>query len=152
MNNLGMIIDVSHLSDGGFYDVSKNSRKPFVASHSNARAISNHPRNLTDDMIRTLALSGGVMGINFEKHFLGHNNLSRIEDMLAHIQHIKNIGGIDCISLGTDFDGISNKGLEVKNIGEIEKLSMALSKNNFSEEEIEKIFYKNALRVIKEVL
>jgi membrane dipeptidase len=152
MNTLGMIIDVSHLSDGGFYDVAKNSQKPFVASHSNARVISNHPRNLTDDMIRTLALSGGVMGINFEKHFLGHNDLSRTCDMLAHIRHIKNIGGIDCISLGTDFDGISSKGLEIKNIGEIDKLSRALSKNNFSEEEIEKIFYKNALRVIKEVL
>jgi membrane dipeptidase len=152
MNNLGMIIDVSHLSDGGFYDVAKNSKKPFVASHSNARAISNHPRNLTDDMIRILANKGGITGINFEKHFLGHNELSRIEDMIAHINHIKNIGGIDCISIGTDFDGISNKGLEIKNIGEIEKLSMALGKNNFSEEEIDKIFYKNAIRVIKDVL
>ena len=152
MNNLRMIIDVSHLSDGGFYDVAKNSKKPFVASHSNARAISNHPRNLTDDMIRILARCGGVMGINFEKSFLGNNELSRISDMISHIVHIKNIGGIDCISIGSDFDGISNKGLEINNIGEIEKLSMALSKNNFSDAEIEKIFYKNALRVIKEVL
>jgi len=152
MNNLGMIIDVSHLSDGGFYDVAKHSKKPFVASHSNARAISNHPRNLTDDMIRTLAEKGGIMGINFEKHFLGHNEFSRVEDMVTHISHIKNVGGIDCISIGTDFDGISNLGLEIKNIGEIEKLSIALNKNNFSEEEIEKIFYKNAIRVIKEIL
>ena len=152
MNTLGMIIDVSHLSDGGFYDVVKHSKKPFVASHSNARAISNHPRNLTDDMIRILAEKGGVMGINFENHFLGHNELSRVEDMVTHIRHIKNIGGIDCISIGSDFDGISDEGLEIKNIGEIEKLSIALDKNNFSEDEIEKIFYKNAIRVIKEVL
>ena len=152
MNTLGMIIDVSHLSDGGFYDVAKHSKKPFVASHSNARVISNHPRNLTDDMIKILSEKGGIMGINFEKHFLGHNELSRVEDMISHITHIKNIGGIDCISIGTDFDGISNLGLEIKNIGEIEKLSIALNKNNFSEEEIEKIFYKNAIRVIKEVL
>lgn len=152
MNTLGMIIDVSHLSDGGFYDVAKYSKKPFVASHSNARVISNHPRNLTDDMIKILSEKGGIMGINFEKHFLGHNELSRVEDMISHIKHIKNIGGIDCISIGSDFDGISNLGLEIKNIGEIEKLSIALNKNNFSEEEIEKIFYKNAIRVIKEVL
>jgi membrane dipeptidase len=152
MNTLGMIIDVSHLSDGGFYDVAKYSKKPFVASHSNARAISNHPRNLTDDMIRILAEKGGIMGINFEKYFLGHNELSRIQDMISHIEHIKKVGGIDCISIGTDFDGIGNQGLEIKNIGEVEKLSIALSKNNFSEEEIDKIFYKNAIRVIKEVL
>ena len=152
MNNLGMIIDVSHLSDGGFYDVAKYSNKPFVASHSNAREITNHPRNLTDDMIKILANKGGIMGINFEKHFLGHNELSRIEDMIAHINHMKNIGGIDCISIGTDFDGISKQGLEIKNIGEIEKLLIALSKNNFSGEEIDKMFYKNAIRVIKDVL
>lgn len=152
MNNLGMLIDVSHLSDGGFYDVAKHSKKPFVASHSNARAISNHPRNLSDDMIRILAQKGGVMGINFEKHFLGHNELSRVEDMIAHITHIKNVGGIDCISIGTDFDGIDSVGLEIKDIGEIHILWAALSNNSFSEEEIEKIFYKNALRVIKEVL
>lgn len=152
MNKLGMIIDVSHLSDGGFYDVAKYSNKPFVASHSNSRTISNHPRNLTDDMIRILAQKGGIMGINFEKYFLGHNELSRTCDMVAHITHIKNIGGIDCISIGTDFDGISTHGLEIRNIGEIEKLSIALSKNGFNEEEIDKIFYKNAIRVIKEVL
>ena len=152
MNTLGMIIDVSHLSDGGFYDVAKCSKRPFIASHSNARAISNHPRNLTDDMIRILAEKGGTMGINFEKLFLGHNELSRVEDMVAHIAHIRNVGGINCISIGTDFDGISSLGLEIKNIGEIEKLSTALNKNNFSEGEIEKIFYKNAIRVIKDVL
>ena len=152
MNRLGMIIDVSHLSDGGFYDVAKNSKKPFVASHSNARTISNHPRNLTDDMIRILAEKGGIMGINFEKHFLGHNDLSRVEDMISHITHIKNVGGIDCISIGSDFDGISSRGLEIKNIGEIEKLSIALKKNNFSDEEVEKILYKNAIRVIKDIL
>ncbi|MBZ9636258.1 dipeptidase [Clostridium sp. FP1] len=152
MNNLGMIIDVSHLSDGGFYDVANYSKKPFVASHSNSRSISNHPRNLTDDMIKVLAARGGVMGICFEKQFLGSNEFSRVEDMACHISHIKNVGGIDCISIGSDFDGISNQGLEIKNIGEIEKLSIALNKNNFSSEEMDKIFYKNAIRVIKEVL
>jgi len=152
MNRLGMIIDVSHLSDGGFYDVANYSKKPFVASHSNSRTISNNSRNLTDDMIKILADSGGIMGICFEKHFLGNNELSKVCDMVAHIAHIRNVGGINCISIGSDFDGISNQGLEIKNISEIEKLSNALNKNNFSSEEIDKIFYKNAIRVIKEVL
>ncbi len=72
MNKLRMIIDVSHLSDGGFYDVVRYSKSPFVASHSNARTITNHPRNLTDDMIKILSNKGGVMGINL-KNFLGQS-------------------------------------------------------------------------------
>ncbi|ABK61430.1 MULTISPECIES: dipeptidase [Clostridium] len=150
MNNLNMIIDVSHLSDGGFYDVAKYSKAPFVASHSNARSITNHSRNLTDDMIKTLANKGGVIGINFFGEFLGGGKFSRINDMLTHIKHIKNIGGIEVISLGSDFDGIDSI-LEIDNIGEIHKLIDALKVNGFTENDIEKICYKNALRIIKEI-
>ncbi|MBK5240011.1 dipeptidase [Clostridium sp.] len=151
MNSLGMIIDVSHLSDKGFYDVANLSSKPFVASHSNARSITSHCRNLSDEMIKVLAHKGGVMGINFEKSFLGTEPLSRVEEMVAHINHIKNIGGIDVIAIGTDFDGISD-GLQIENIGQINKLILGLQQNHFSEAEIEKIFYKNAMRVIKATL
>lgn len=151
MNSLGMIIDVSHLSDSGFYDVAKLSSKPFVASHSNARSLTPHCRNLSDEMIKILAGKGGVMGINFEKSFLGNEPLSRVEEMVAHIKHIKNVGGIDVIAIGTDFDGISD-GLEIENIGQINKLILGLQQNNFSEAEIEKILYKNATRVIKDTL
>lgn len=151
MNRLGMLIDVSHLSDQGFYDVARLSSKPFIASHSNARAIKNHSRNLDDNMIKTLSEKGGVMGICFERDFLGESEKARIEDMIKHIKHIKNIGGIDVIALGSDFDGCHPDG-EISNIGEIEKLSYALKDNNFTEDEIDKIFYRNALRVIKDVL
>lgn len=151
MNNLSMLIDVSHLSDKGFYDVARLSKKPFIASHSNSRTITNHPRNLTDEMIKILSQKGGVIGINFEKSFLGKNVPAKVSDMINHIKHIKNIGGIDVISIGSDFDGIELPS-EINNIGEIDKLSSELKKNNFSEEEIEKIFYKNALRVIKDTL
>ncbi|KEI06120.1 dipeptidase [Clostridium botulinum] len=150
MNNLNMIIDVSHLSDGGFYDVAKYSKAPFVASHSNSRSITNHPRNLTDDMIKIISEKGGIIGINFFGEFLGGGNFSKIEDMLHHIDHIKNIGGIDVLSLGSDFDGIDSI-LEIPNIGKIDKLIHALKLHGFSENDIEKIFYKNALRLIKEV-
>lgn len=150
MNRLKMIIDVSHLSDRGFYDVINYSKAPFVASHSNARAITNHPRNLDDKMIKLLANKGGVMGINFYGSFLGGGEFSRVDDMIRHIKHIKNVGGIDVLSLGSDFDGIDST-LEIENIGKIHKLIYALEKNNFTSEEIDKILYKNTLRILKEV-
>lgn len=150
MNNLHMMIDVSHLSDKGFYDVAKYSKAPFLASHSNARAITNNPRNLTDDMIKTLANKGGIIGLNFFGEFLGGNKFSRVEDMLTHIKHIINIGGIDVLSLGSDFDGI-NSILDIEDIGQIHKLVKALKENNYSDDSIEKIFYKNALRFMKDI-
>ena len=154
MNRLGMIIDVSHLSDGGFYDVARLSRKPFVASHSNSRTCTMHERNLTDDMIRLLAEKGGIMGLNIESFFLNEGEpttISTVGDMVRHLKHIRNIGGIDVMAIGTDFDGTMHSS-EISHIGEMEKLSSALKKNLFSEEEIDKIYYKNALRIIKEVL
>ena len=151
MNRIGVLIDVSHLSDKGFYDVARESKKPFIASHSNARSVKNHPRNLTDDMIKVLSECGGVMGINFERDFLGDSENARIIDMIKHIKHIKNVGGIDVIALGSDYDG-SHPGYEIEHIGQIEKLAHSLKANGFTEGEIEKIFYKNALRVIKDVL
>ena len=151
MNELGMIIDVSHLSDQGFYDVANLSKKPFIASHSNARAILDHGRNLTDDMIRQLAEKGGIMGINFYGSFLNPSGESKVDDMVAHMKHIYNIGGIDVLAIGTDFDGIECS-LEIANIGEIHKLMDALMKSGFTAAEIDKIFYKNSLRVMQECL
>lgn len=151
MNELGMIIDVSHLSDGGFYDCIKHSKKPIIASHSNARAITNVPRNLTDEMMSLLADKGGIMGLNFCPHFLGDGETSRVEDMVRHVKHIKNKAGIDVLALGTDFDGIDGE-LEIGNISEINKLLIALERAGFRTNEIEKISYLNAERIIKECL
>ncbi len=151
MNRLGMLIDVSHMSDKGFYDVARLSEKPFVASHSNARTITGHLRNMTDDMIRLLSEKGGIMGITFPKQFLGTKDISLVEDMIIHIKHIKQIGGIDVLAIGTDLDGTKPK-LEIDNIGSIGKLLHGLEQAGFSTTELEKIFHKNALRVIKEVL
>ncbi|MBW6409885.1 dipeptidase [Clostridium weizhouense] len=148
---LGMILDVSHLSDEGFYDLVRFSKQPFIASHSNAREITNHPRNLTDEMIKLLANNGGVMGINFCSDFLGTEKISSLEEIITHIKHIKNIGGIDVIALGSDFDGIDNE-VEIENCSEFNKLYKYLKINGFKESEIEKIFYKNAFRVFNDVL
>ncbi|MFA6940891.1 MAG: dipeptidase [Clostridiaceae bacterium] len=150
MNHYKMLIDVSHLNDSGFNDVLNLSKYPVLASHSNSRAVKGHSRNLGDDMIRKLAGSGGVMGLNFCSGFMGENEVTKIEDMKKHINHIKNVGGIDVLALGSDFDGISNQ-VEIKNASEMDKLHSAL-KGELSEDDIEKIYYKNALRVIKDVL
>ena len=148
---LGIIPDASHLSDGGFYDLIKTCRKPFIASHSNARAVTNHPRNLTDDMIRMLADKGGVMGLNFCSDFLGKNKIASIEEIVCHAKHIKNIGGVDVLCLGSDFDGILNE-VEIENSSQFNKLYDGLKNINFTDDEIEKVFYKNALRVFSETL
>lgn len=148
---MGIIPDVSHLSDKGFYDVLNTCTKPFVASHSNARSITNHPRNLTDDMIRKLSDKGGVMGLNFCSDFLGDKDYASLEDIVKHAKHIKKVGGIDVLSLGSDFDGIDNK-VEFDNAGNYSMLYNELKKNKFTEDDIEKIFYKNVIRVFKETL
>lgn len=151
MNSLGMVIDVSHLNDAGFYDVVKYSKKPFVASHSNSRTVRNVSRNLTDDMIKKLSLCGGVTGLNFCLNFMGDGDITTINHMIEHIKHIVNVGGMEVMALGSDFDGIGNK-VEIEDASKMGDLAWALNKAGFSEDSIEKIFYKNALRVIKDVM
>lgn len=149
MEKVGIIPDASHLSDGGFYDLVEICKKPFIATHSNSREIMNHPRNLTDDMIKLLSNKGGVMGLNFCSSFVGENEVTSISDLVKHAKHIRNVGGIDVLALGSDFDGIENE-VEIKDTSEMNKLYYALNKEGFSEDDIEKIFYKNIIRVLKE--
>ncbi|MEG1781768.1 MAG: dipeptidase [Oscillospiraceae bacterium] len=152
MNDLGIIVDVSHLSDGGFYDVAKYAKKPFVATHSNARSISPHTRNLTDDMIKILGNTGSVTGLNFAPGFMDPDTNAMhtpISHIVKHAKYLASLGGIDCVGLGTDFDGIYGT-QEISNSAMIPLLWDALAKEGFHESEIEKIAYKNVLRVIKE--
>lgn len=151
MNNLGMIVDVSHLGDDGFWDVVKYSKAPFVASHSNARSLCGHTRNLTDDMIRALADKGGVTGINFCGDFLNENGKSRVEDMVRHMKHIKNVGGIGVLGLGTDYDGIDGD-LELNNCSTMQRLAEEMEKQGFTHKEVEQVFHENVLNLYKEVL
>lgn len=151
MEELGMIVDVSHLSDGGFYDVARVMKKPFVASHSNARTLCGHQRNLTDPMIKALAQHGGVAGLNFCPAFLDEKNGSTVDAMIAHIRHMIHVGGEDVVALGTDFDGIGGP-LEIAHTGEMLKLRDGLEKSGFTGRVIDKLWSQNAVRVMKEVL
>lgn len=151
MNDLGMIIDVSHLSDQGTLDTIKHSKSPIIASHSNARSVKHHSRNLTDELIKGIANTGGVVGLNFWNELLGTKRTSRIEDMIRHLDHHRDLGGDDVIAIGTDYDGISGE-LEIPNVGDMGNLGLALNKKGYSDDVIEKLFYKNAERVILGVL
>lgn len=156
MERLGMIIDVSHLSDAGFYHVLENTTKPFVASHSNARGVCNHVRNLSDDMIRKLAQRGGVLGMNYCPSFLENvdreeDAVGSISDIIKHIKYVTNVGGYECVGLGSDFDGIPAR-KDLQDASYLPLLAEALEKEGFKHHEIEAIFYKNVLRVYKEVL
>ncbi|MBQ8293612.1 MAG: dipeptidase [Bacilli bacterium] len=150
MNRLGMVIDCSHLGDKGFYDVIKYSTKPIVCSHSCSRTICNHVRNMTDDMLLKLKMNGGVVGINYCHDFIKEDNsFSTVKDVVKHIVYIKNLIGIDYIGLGSDFDGIGNSDIELKDASLMGLLLDELRNQGFSEEDIDKICYKNVLRVFK---
>lgn len=152
MNDLGMLVDVSHMSDGGFWDVIHTSKKPVVASHSCARSLCNHPRNLTDEMLRVLGEKGGLAALNFYPAFIREDQKASKEDLAAHIKHMINVAGMDAVAIGTDFDGFEGGELEIDKTGKMSLLYHTLKKEGFTEEQLEKIWFGNVMRVIKEVV
>ena len=145
MNDLGIIIDVSHLSEAGFYDVAAHSKKPFAASHSCCRTLKNHPRNLTDRQLKTLADHGGVVGVNFYDQFLGNlNGHTTIESITQHVLYIKEKAGIESICLGSDFDGIESS-LEFQDYAGFPAIIAALEQV-LTDDEIDRICSGNFLR------
>ncbi len=147
-NEKGVIVDVSHLSDGGLWDVIGLADK-VVATHSNSRAVTPNNRNLTDEMIRSLADKGGVVGLNFCSSFLTSDNSheSRISDMVIHVKHLLNTGGEDILALGSDFDGIGGI-LEVDGPDKFPCLYEALHQAGISHSVLEKMWKKNILRLL----
>lgn len=153
MDRLGMVIDVSHISEKGFYDVAETTVNPFIASHSNAKALSGHSRNLTDDQFRVLMKKGGVTGMNMYNSFLTENGKrATIDTVVAHIEHFAALGGIDNIGMGTDFDGIDVAPEGINGARDLYKLFDRLVSLNYTQEQIDKISYKNMERVFMEVL
>lgn len=105
LENRKIAVDVSHLNDPGFWDVVACAKKPFAASHSNARAVCGHPRNLTDDQFRAIRDAGGVAGLNFCRRFVVEEGDPTPEQLLAHVDHWLDLDGQDAVALGTDYDG-----------------------------------------------
>jgi len=149
MNKLGIIIDVSHLSEGGFDDVAKHSDKPFTASHSCCTALCDVSRNLTDRQLKLLGDKGGVCGINFAPLFLEKDSMfAKTETVVRHAQHIADKAGIDAVAFGSDFDGIPGE-LEFVGCEGMPQVIDAMCKV-FHESQVEKICSSNALRLIRE--
>lgn len=152
MEALGMIPDVSHMSDEGIEDMLNITTKPFVASHSNARSLCSHQRNLTDEFLKRMGNKGCVIGANFFSRFLREDaEYTETAWIAEHILHMVNVAGSESVGLGSDFDGIGC-GLEMEDCAGMQTLADALSKRGMSQEQIEKVFYKNVLRLYKEVL
>lgn len=151
MNELGMVADVSHLSEGGFWDVAKHSKKPFAASHSDARALCDHSRNLSDEQLRAMGERGCVVGTNYYSYFLAKGcDHSRICDIVRHMDYMRQKAGIDAVALGSDFDGMDCT-LELADCSHLPRLVDALSQR-FTDGEIEKICWTNVLRLFRDVI
>lgn len=192
MNRLGMIVDISHVSDKTFYDTLAVTTKPVIASHSSCRALSDFPRNMSDDMLRALARNGGVIGINFGGGFLSQKDADEykkriadrgalqpsgagreldsfakeefisgylkmrptaatLDDVVAHIDHVVKVAGIDHAGIGSDFDGISSVPAGLEDISRMPYLTAALLKRGYKEADIKKILGGNHLRVLRAV-
>ena len=156
MERLGIVVDTAHISDKGFYDVLEHSKKPFVDSHTNARSIFDHTRNLSDDMIKKMGERGCVAGVNFCCEFMKDLKKEEygvsFELAVNHIKHLINKGGEDCVGFGSDYDGISSQGLAMADASYMPLFVDEMKRQGFSDDLIEKIFYKNVLRVYKEIL
>jgi membrane dipeptidase len=152
MNDLGMMVDISHVSDKTFYDVLKVSRVPVIASHSCAKKFANVPRNMTDDMIRDLAKNGGVMHINFHVGFLDdvqepRPSLMRVAD---HIDYVKSLVGVDHVGIGSDFDG-ARMPVGLEGVDLLPHLTAELLRRGYTEVELAKVLGENTLRVMEAV-
>ncbi len=151
INDLGMMIDVSHLSTKSFWDVVDISQQPIIASHSNAYAICPHPRNLEDTQIEAIASKGGVVGINFNPPFLAKHTAD-ISHIIKHIEYIAELVGIDVIAFGSDFDGIGALPNGVKGPETFICIIDELLKLNYSEDDVKKVCHGNFLRVMEKIL
>lgn len=152
MNRLGMLVDVSHLSEKSFWDVQEVSSAPIIASHSNSRVLCRHPRNLDDEQLKAIKSSNGVIGINLYPHFLNDAGHASIDDILRHIEHIAAVTGEDHIGLGADFDGIECLPEGIQGIQEVDKILERLLALNYSQQFIDKFAGANFLRVIRQVI
>ena len=148
MNRLGIMVDLSHAGEKSFYDALELSKTPIVCSHSSCRALCDHPRNLTDDQMRALAQHGGVMQVTLYNGFLVKDGEATLDDAMRHVDHAIEVMGIDHVGLGTDFDGDGGiRGLASSS--ELMNYTRELLRRHYSEEDIQKLWGGNFLRVMR---
>jgi membrane dipeptidase len=155
-----MMVDISHVADKTFFDALETSEAPIIASHSACRALTNAPRNMTDDMIRALAKKGGVIQMNIYCNFISQKSAdapkdapvrATLDDLVAHIDHVRQIAGIDAIGIGTDFDGITCTPEGLDDVSKFPNLTRALLRKGYSPSDIRKIYGGNTLRLMRDV-
>jgi membrane dipeptidase len=172
MNRLGMMVDISHVSDKTFWEALEISTAPIFASHSSCRSISNIPRNMSDEMIVALAKKGGVIQINFGCEFLSQKSAdttpwtnpalkgkqaaagvtpATLEDVVRHIRHVVRIAGIDAVGIGSDYDGVGCTPVGLEDVSKFPALTRRLLEEGFSETDIRKIYGENLLRMMRQV-
>jgi len=152
MNELGILVDVSHINEASFWDVVDTSIAPIIASHSNAKKMCHHQRNLTDCQFAALIKNGGVAGINLCPPFLNESGIADMDDILRHIEHFMSLGGENNIGIGADFDGISATPKGVGGVEDLGKIFEALLSKNYSETQVKKIAGLNFLRVLENIM
>jgi membrane dipeptidase len=152
MNRLGMMVDISHVADDTFYSALAASQAPMIASHSSCRALTDNPRNMTDDMIAKLAAKGGVIQINFYCTFVKQQaDPPTIADVVDHIDHAVKIAGIDHVGIGSDFDGIECAPVGLQSVADFPHLTKALLERGYSHAQIAQLYGGNTLRLMREV-
>ena len=149
MNRLGVIVDVSHLSDPGFWDVVRLTQAPIMASHSNSRALHFHPRNLTDDQFTAIMELSGTVGLNMAAQFLADD--PTLDHLVRVLEHFLDLGGEDTVALGGDWDGIQRAPAGVRDITAWADFYRLLEGRGYSQALLDKLFYKNLMRVVEQV-
>ena len=145
LERLGVYADVSHLSDPGFWDVFRMTERPMVASHSDARALCPHRRNLTDDMFRAVRDTGGVVGLNLYRDFVGGASM---DALVAHAEHFLSLGGEKTLCIGGDLDGSRTLAAGMRGMEDVPQLYRALEKRGYGKALLEDIFWNNLRRLL----
>jgi membrane dipeptidase len=148
MNRLGILVDLAHVSERGFWEALDLSKKPVIVSHANCKALCDHKRNLNDEQIRGLADKGGVLGLSFVPSFIDPGSPS-LQRLLDHVDHVVKIAGIEFVGLGSDFDG---GGTLLKDVTVLPEVTKGLFERGYTEEEVKKILGENFIRVLSKVL
>jgi membrane dipeptidase len=153
MDRLGIVVDVSHLSEATFWHVMEVSTKPLIASHSNARALCGHSRNLSDEQAKALADRGGVVGVTFVGPFLGDGRQS-VQGVVDHIDHFAGVIGTDHIAIGSDFDGVPDGSLPegLPDVSRMPAIIDELARRGYSDAAIRSIMGENLLRTVEGVI